>query len=57
MENTPAGRPGISETVWAILGLAAALVLAGISIDLLIGSRGAPADAPPAGGEDDGCGC
>jgi hypothetical protein len=54
-EAPDGGRPGISDKVWAVLGLAAALVLAGISIDLLLGSR--PGTAAGGDGSDDGCGC
>jgi hypothetical protein len=52
-ESTPA-RPGMSDRVWAVLGLVAALILAGISLDLLIGQAAPPVTG--AGGDDD-CGC
>lgn len=60
-ETSPAGAtPGITEKVWAVLGLAAALILAAISIDLLIGSKpsaGPAGDGAPAGGDPGDCGC
>lgn len=58
-ETSPAGTPGITEKVWAVLGLAAALILAAISVDLLIGRQpAAPAEGAPAAGGDPGdCGC
>lgn len=60
MDGTqPERRPAVGEKVWAILGLAAALVLAGISIDLLIG-RPAAGDGGPeviGGGDPGDCGC
>lgn len=56
-ETSPdGGPPGITEKIWAVLGLAAALVLAAMSVDLLLTRRpAAPGDA--AGGDPGDCGC